>query len=69
MASTLTREIVKNELNNIPDNLLGDIYEYLKYLKYKINKKTDSGEIAHASEKSLSKDWNRKEEDQAWGNL
>jgi len=70
MSAIQTREFLQKELNRIPDNLLEDIHEYLKFLKFKTG--TDKEQVietTYASERVLGKDWNRKEEDQAWQDL
>lgn len=74
MAKTTTREELKQELQHIPDELLGELHEYMKYLQYKKNqvsslRDTTSMETAYASEPVLGKDWNTPEEDQAWQDL
>ena len=56
-----------DELNQFPEKLLEEIYEYIKYLKAKLIK--DNMETAILSESSLKKDWSRPEEDEAWQNL
>ena len=56
-----------DELNQFPEKLLEEIYDYVKYLKAKLIK--DNMETAILSESSLKKDWSRPEEDEAWQNL
>ena len=56
-----------DELNQFPEKLLEEIFEYIKYLKAKLIK--DNMETAILSESSLKKDWSRPEEDEAWQNL
>jgi hypothetical protein len=62
-----TRDILKKELNEMPENLLEELYDYMQYLKYKEN--MDKTETAYASESVLKKDWDNPEEDLAWKNL
>lgn len=74
MAKITTREKLKQELQHIPDDLLGELHEYMKYLQYKKHHAsspadTASMETAYASETVLGKDWNSPEEDQAWQDL
>lgn len=64
-----TREKLQSELDRIPDNLLGELYEYIRYLQFRTHQQTDPMQTAYASEAALSNDWNRPEEDQAWQNL
>lgn len=63
------REKIQKEIGSIPDNLLEDLYEYMKFLKYKEHHKQEHLDTAAASEQVLSKDWNSPEEDQAWADL
>jgi len=56
-----------DELNQFPEKLLEEIFDYVKYLKTKLIK--DNMETAIVSESSLKKDWSRSEEDEAWQNL
>jgi len=55
------------ELNQFPENLLDEIFDYVLYLKGKLIKK--NMETAILSESSLKKDWACPEEDEAWQNL
>ena len=55
------------ELNKFPENLLDEIFDYVKYLKGKFIK--ENMETALLSESSLKKDWAHPEEDEAWQNL
>jgi len=54
-------------LNQFPEKLLDEIFDYVNYLKGKLIKK--NMETAILSESSLKKDWSRSEEDAAWQNL
>lgn len=69
MARISTRERLKQELQHIPDELLGELHEYMKYLQYKKRNKSSSMDTAYASEVVLGKDWNSSEEEQAWQDL
>ena len=65
-----TREALSEEIKNIPEAILSELYDYLLFLKYKkTEKKKDNLPIQTASEKVLSRDWNTLEEDEAWKNL
>ena len=55
------------ELENIPENLLDDVLDYINFLKNKINRQKIA--TALASESILKKDWLLLEEDEAWRNL
>ena len=67
--TTSTRKKLQTELERIPDNLLGELHEYMKYLQFKTQHQSASMQTAYASEAVLEKDWNRPEEDQAWQDL
>ncbi len=69
MSETTNREKLQKELHRIPDDLLGELYEYMKYLQFKAHQKSFPIETAYASETVLGKDWNSPEEDQAWQDL
>lgn len=65
-----TREALSEEIKNIPEALLNELYDYLLFLKYKKSgKKKDNLPIQAASEKVLSREWDTPEEDEAWKNL
>lgn len=65
-----TRDAISEEIKKIPENLLDELYDYLRFLKYKKSEsKRDLLPIQEASEKVLSRDWNTPEEDEAWKNL
>lgn len=74
MEKALTREKLKQELQHIPDDLLGELHQFMKYLQYKKNQTSfpryqTAMDTAYASETVLGKDWNTPEEDQAWQDL
>jgi len=71
MTTAAKRKII-DELNEIPETFISDILEFIHYLKFKqgvVMAKEDAILTALASEKSLSKDWLKKEEEEAWKNL
>ncbi len=62
-----TKELLLNEINEVPEPLLNEVLDFVHFLKEKaIRKKID---IAIMSEPSLSKDWLKPEEEEAWQNL
>ena len=61
------KEILLKEIENIPDELLKETLDYIRFLKYK--QRNESLETTLLSESSLKKDWLRPEEDEAWKNL
>lgn len=64
-----TREALSEEIKNIPEAILNELYDYLLFLKYKKSEKKDNFPIHTASEKVLSREWDTPEEDEAWKNL
>jgi len=48
-------------------NSLDEVLDFIRYLKYR--KSTETREITAMSESSLSKDWLKPEEDEAWKEL
>jgi len=65
--STVTKNIIIEELKSIPDEVANEILDFIKFLKIKT--KTDKTETHIASMNSLSKDWEKPEEDEAWNDL
>lgn len=62
-----TRELLINEIKNVPEPLLAEVLDFVHFLKSRIIK--GKVETALASETSLRKDWLKPEEDEAWQNL
>ena len=62
-----TKELILSEIKKIPEPLLEEVLDFIKFLETKIGEQ--KMETAIASEKSLKKDWLRPEEDRAWQNL
>ena len=61
------KEEILNEIEQIPETSLGEILEFLRFLKTRdASEKLDN---SIASESSLRKDWLREEEDDAWRDL
>ncbi|TFG26296.1 MAG: DUF2281 domain-containing protein [Promethearchaeota archaeon] len=61
------KDIIIDELKQIPEKFLDEILDYIKFLKEKLIKQ--KMETAIMSESSLKKDWLRPEEDEAWLDL
>ena len=61
------KDIIIDELKQIPEKFLDEILDYIKFLKEKLLKQ--KMETAIMSESSLKKDWLRPEEDEAWLDL
>ena len=56
-----------NEIETLPSECLQEIMDFVGYLRVK--KLRDIPETMILSEKSLSKDWDTPEEDEAWADL
>ena len=61
------KELVLDEIEQLPDSLLADVLQYIQGLKATTSR--EALETAQASEQVLAKDWLRDEEDEAWQNL
>lgn len=61
------KELLLKEVENIPEFILEEVWNFLQFLKVKYNK--DKLEASLLSESSLEKDWLKLEEDEAWQNL
>ncbi|WP_341732429.1 hypothetical protein [Microcoleus sp. EPA2] len=61
------KELLLKEVENIPEFILEEVWNFLQILKLKYNK--DKLEASLLSESSLEKDWLKLEEDEAWQNL
>ncbi len=62
-----TKELVLNEIEKIPEPLLEELLDFIRFLETKILEQ--KMETTIASESSLKKDWLRLEEDEAWKDL
>jgi hypothetical protein len=63
------KEKIQKILQQLPDNYLDEVIEYLRFLEFKNkNKITDKSSML-LSEKSLAKDWLTPEEDEAWKDI
>ncbi|MCF6335237.1 MAG: hypothetical protein L3J12_05820 [Spirochaetales bacterium] len=57
------------DLQGLPENAQQEVYDFYLFIKQRVSEKKiqyKAGESALLSEKSLSEDWNRIEEDDAW---
>jgi len=61
------RELLLDKLEGVPEPLLDEVLDFVDFLKAR--RSNEGMETAIASESSLSKDWLRPEEDEAWQNL
>jgi hypothetical protein len=65
----LIKKILERELDDMPEEMLGELYAFLKYLKYKNLHSHEDINTAYASEEVLKRDWEKPEEDEAWSDL
>lgn len=61
------KEIILNEIDHVPDALLEEVIDFIRFLKTKTIR--EKLETAITAESSLKKDWLRPEEDEAWQDL
>jgi hypothetical protein len=61
------KDLLLNEIEHIPEPLLDEVLDYLRFLKTKLAQ--ERLDTAIASESALKKDWLRPEEDEAWQSL
>ena len=62
-----TKELLINEIDEVPEPLLIEVLDFVHFLKEKVVR--EKLDISIMSESSLSKDWLRPEEEEAWQNL
>lgn len=67
----INREILVKKIEILPPYLLQEVADYIDFIEYKKCRKNDVhiSDITLASEKSLSKDWLKPEEEDAWKDL
>jgi hypothetical protein len=61
------KELLINEIEQVPEPFLEEVLDFVYFLKTKIIK--ERLDIAIASESSLKEDWLKPEEDAAWQSL
>ncbi|MFH0982049.1 MAG: DUF2281 domain-containing protein [Planctomycetota bacterium] len=61
------REALIHEVEQVPESLLGEISDFIHFLKAKQNQ--DQFETALVSEPLLARDWLKPEEDATWADL
>jgi hypothetical protein len=62
-----TRELIERELDELPEFLQREVYEFARFLRLRSDNEAFNGLLA--SESVLAGDWNTREEDAAWANL
>ena len=60
----INKKELLNELNNLPQNVVEEVYDFVQYLKHK-----EKNTTLYISESSLKKDWLDPQEDEVWKNL
>ncbi len=67
----IDREALVKKIEKMPLYLLEEVANYIDYIEFKRRKeiKHKVEDITLASEKTLSKDWLKPEEDEAWRDL
>ena len=67
----ISREILVKKIEKLPPYFLQEVADYIDFVEYKKYRKNNMqiSDITLASENSLSKDWLKPEEDDAWENL
>ena len=67
----INREILAKKIEKLPLDLLEEVANYIDYIEFREAKENPLRiqSITLASEKSLSKDWLKPEEDEAWEHL
>jgi len=63
----LSDDFLFKEIENLPDHLKNELFDYIQYLKNQAAK--EKHDLAITSESSLKKDWLKPEEDEAWCDL
>ncbi|NEQ74181.1 MAG: DUF2281 domain-containing protein [Okeania sp. SIO2C9] len=62
-----TKELLIKEVENSPDFILQEVWDFLQFLKAKYQQ--EQLEVRLLSQSSLKKDWLQPQEDKAWQNL
>ena len=62
-----TQELIIKEVENLPEPLQREVYDFARFLREKANGESFNGLLL--SESALRKDWETPEEDAAWANL
>lgn len=61
-----TPELIRREVENLPEELQREVYDFARFLREKSDAKFDGLLL---SDSALRKDWETPEEDAAWANL
>jgi uncharacterized protein DUF2281 len=61
-----TQELIRKEVENLPEDLQREVYDFARFLREKSEAGFDGLLL---NESALRKDWDTPEEDAAWANL
>lgn len=61
-----TQELIIKEVENLPEELQREVYDFARFLREKSDARFDGLLL---SDSALRKDWETPEEDAAWANL
>ena len=64
----ITRDLVTEEMKNIPERFLDELYDFVLFLKHK-KEREDDATLTHIASEQALRDWNSTEEDNAWKHL
>ena len=64
----VTIEQIEERLRQLPPEKLAVVFDFVSYLTDR-DARSDLTDVLLAAESSLRKDWERPEEDEAWGHL
>ena len=62
-----TQELIMKEVENLPEPLQREVYDFARFLREKSADESFNG--LSLSDSALRKDWDTPEEDAAWANL
>jgi len=63
------KSILLREIETLPPSIVGEVYDFVAFLKARKMLAREISDITLASEKSLANDWLLPEEDVAWASL
>jgi hypothetical protein len=62
-----TRELINKEVDQLPEPLQREVYDFARFLRLKSEEDSFNGLLL--SESALRKEWDTPEEDEAWASL
>lgn len=63
------KEAIVKEMDALPEEKLREVLDFVQFLKNKTSRDMNTYEVSMVSESSLSRDWDKEEEDEAWSHL